>query len=238
MLARCLIAKHCLYGVDKNPKAVELGRWSLWLAMENPDIPLDYFDQNLKYGDAVVGCTVEQISAFDWSQKDNTQSKLNPLIQELKMQRLKLLEEGVVDTQNIVEHIESISYRAKKTGDLLVACVWAGGSRVQVQKRIQGIRLEINQLLRGDFSEDATQLLDDFERGEFGFKPFHWELEFPEVFFDTECRVLTLFGESTVYGKGDDSCQQWKGIYQNSSAKIGNMHMDKVTCAPSSFTDG
>ena len=84
VLARCLIAKHCLYGVDKNPKAVELGRWSLWLAMENPDIPLDYFDQNLKYGDAVVGCTVEQISVFDWSQKDNTQSKLNPLIQKIK----------------------------------------------------------------------------------------------------------------------------------------------------------
>ena len=156
MLARCLIAKHCLYGVDKNPRAVELARWSLWLAMENPDIPLDNFDQNLKYGDAVVGCTVEQISVFDWSQKDNTQSKLNPLIQKIKTQRLKVLEERVVDAQNILKHIESISHQAKRTGDLLVACIWAGGSRVQVQKRIKRIRLEISQLLRGDFSEEAT----------------------------------------------------------------------------------
>jgi type I restriction-modification system DNA methylase subunit len=40
--ARRLVAQHCLYGVDKNPMAVDLSKLSLWLATLAKDHPFTF----------------------------------------------------------------------------------------------------------------------------------------------------------------------------------------------------
>src|SRR4029079_5572614 len=52
---RRLIAERCLYGVDLNPMAVQLGRLSLWLATLAADRPLSFLDHRLVTGDSVIG---------------------------------------------------------------------------------------------------------------------------------------------------------------------------------------
>lgn len=45
----------CVYGVDKNPLAVELCKVALWLEAYVPGQPLNFLDHHIKCGDAIVG---------------------------------------------------------------------------------------------------------------------------------------------------------------------------------------
>jgi uncharacterized protein (DUF433 family) len=49
------VIKNCIYGVDKNPLAVELCKVALWLEAHNPGEPLNFLDHHIKSGDAIVG---------------------------------------------------------------------------------------------------------------------------------------------------------------------------------------
>ena len=64
--ARRLVARNCLYGVDRNPVAVDLAKLSLWLATLAKDHPLTFLDHAFRHGDSLVGLTLEQIQAFHW----------------------------------------------------------------------------------------------------------------------------------------------------------------------------
>jgi len=52
--ARDVVA-HCLYGVDKNPLAVELCRVALWLEAHCEGKPLTFLDHRIRCGDSLVG---------------------------------------------------------------------------------------------------------------------------------------------------------------------------------------
>ncbi|MEI8167340.1 MAG: hypothetical protein WCG26_13245, partial [Chloroflexales bacterium] len=54
-LARRLIADRCLYGVDKNPLAVEMAKLSLWLVTLQKDRPFSFLDHALRAGDSLLG---------------------------------------------------------------------------------------------------------------------------------------------------------------------------------------
>ncbi|WP_407062872.1 Eco57I restriction-modification methylase domain-containing protein [Chloracidobacterium aggregatum] len=49
------VVSHCLYGVDKNPLAVELCRVALWLEAHCTNKPLTFLDHHIKCGDSLVG---------------------------------------------------------------------------------------------------------------------------------------------------------------------------------------
>ena len=49
------VIKSSIYGVDKNPLAVELCKVALWLEAHNPEEPLNFLDHHIKCGDAIVG---------------------------------------------------------------------------------------------------------------------------------------------------------------------------------------
>jgi len=49
------IVSHCIYGVDKNPLAVDLCRVALWLESHTADKPLTFLDHRIRPGDSLVG---------------------------------------------------------------------------------------------------------------------------------------------------------------------------------------
>jgi hypothetical protein len=51
------VVKHCIYGVDVNPLAVELAKVSLWLEAVEPGKALGFLDAHIKCGDALIGAT-------------------------------------------------------------------------------------------------------------------------------------------------------------------------------------
>ncbi len=64
-LARRLVADRCLYGVDKNPLAVEMGKLSLWLTTLQKGVPFTFLDHALRSGDSLLGITsLEQLKSW------------------------------------------------------------------------------------------------------------------------------------------------------------------------------
>jgi len=55
MLVRRMILKRVIYGVDKNPMAVELAKVSLWLHTFTVGAPLSFLDHHLRCGDSLFG---------------------------------------------------------------------------------------------------------------------------------------------------------------------------------------
>jgi hypothetical protein len=54
---QCLrdVVAHCIYGVDKNPMAVELCKVALWIEAVDPGKPLSFLDAHIQCGDSLVG---------------------------------------------------------------------------------------------------------------------------------------------------------------------------------------
>jgi hypothetical protein len=49
------VVRHCIYGVDKNPLAVELCKVALWIESHAEGKPLAFLDHHIKCGDSLVG---------------------------------------------------------------------------------------------------------------------------------------------------------------------------------------
>jgi hypothetical protein len=57
-IIRRMVLKRCVYGVDKNPMAVELAKVSLWLHTFTVGAPLSFLDHHLRVGDSLFGAWV------------------------------------------------------------------------------------------------------------------------------------------------------------------------------------
>lgn len=66
---RLMIAGNCLYGVDKNPLAVDLAKVSIWLATAAARQPLTFLDHRFRVGDALLGLTAEEVVSPYYSGK-------------------------------------------------------------------------------------------------------------------------------------------------------------------------
>ena len=52
-----IVVSRCIFGVDRNPMAVELARTALWLEGFEEGCPLGFLDHHLQVGDALLGLT-------------------------------------------------------------------------------------------------------------------------------------------------------------------------------------
>ncbi|PZO55798.1 MAG: hypothetical protein DCF16_01620 [Alphaproteobacteria bacterium] len=58
-IVRRTILKRCIYGVDKNPMAVELAKVALWLHTFTVGAPLSFLDHHLRCGNSLLGAWVK-----------------------------------------------------------------------------------------------------------------------------------------------------------------------------------
>jgi len=67
-IVRRMVLKRCVYGVDKNPMAVELAKVALWLHTFTVGAPLSFVDHHLRAGDSLFGLwvrdAIDQASAL------------------------------------------------------------------------------------------------------------------------------------------------------------------------------
>jgi hypothetical protein len=59
-IVRRMVLKRCVYGVDKNPMAVELAKVALWLHTFTVGAPLSFIDHHLRTGDSLFGLWLRQ----------------------------------------------------------------------------------------------------------------------------------------------------------------------------------
>ena len=63
-LLRRQVARHCVYGADRNRVAVELARLAIWVHTFVPGLPLSLLDHNLVHGDSLTGVgTLDEVAA-------------------------------------------------------------------------------------------------------------------------------------------------------------------------------
>ena len=66
-IVRRMVLKRVVYGVDKNPMAVELAKVALWLHSFTVGAPLSFLDHHLRCGDSILGAwtrrTVDRAAA-------------------------------------------------------------------------------------------------------------------------------------------------------------------------------
>jgi hypothetical protein len=63
-ICRRLVAVHCLYGVDRNPLAIELAKLSLWLESYAEGLPLTFLDHRLVQGDSLSAPFFAQLTTL------------------------------------------------------------------------------------------------------------------------------------------------------------------------------
>lgn len=71
-MARRLVAERSLYGVDKNPMAVEMAKLSLWLITLDKERPFTFLDHALCCGDSLLGVNLKQFER--WSMKPDAET--------------------------------------------------------------------------------------------------------------------------------------------------------------------
>lgn len=57
LVARRAVTDHCLYGVDRNPMALEMAKLSLWLTTMAKERPFTFLDHQVRCGDSLLGIT-------------------------------------------------------------------------------------------------------------------------------------------------------------------------------------
>ncbi len=99
-LCRRMVAAHCLYGVDKNPLAVELAKVSLWIESHAEGMPLTFLDHRLVVGDSLTG-------PF-WHHLIMKPSNPKEPISNLFTQNLILkFQQSLADALSLVKHLEA-----------------------------------------------------------------------------------------------------------------------------------
>lgn len=184
IFARRLVAQKCLYGVDRNPLAVDLAKLSLWLVTLAKDHPLTFLDHALRAGDSLVGLSRKQIGAFDWKAGGSDFAALTTREALKKVGRLRrqIREAGeeVPDHERraLWKDAEDELSSVRLYGDLVVAAFFAEAKPAAREQERKRVATDV----RNRRAEDHRNWIKALREESPPLAPFHWEIEFPEVF--------------------------------------------------------
>jgi hypothetical protein len=229
--ARRLVAQRCLYGVDKNPMAVDLAKLSLWLATLAKDHPFTFLDHALRCGDSLVGLTRRQIADFHW--KPAPQRVFGQEVIEQRIQTATRCRQAILDAGDFVTPLEKAGKLAEAesaispvrfAGNLVVAAFFAEENDRKRQTQRDGLVAQLSEYLRtGNMNLRPTKAEQALRSGPKGISPFHWEIEFPEVFgrgnpgFDCIVGNPPFAGKNTIIEGHADGYLDWlKAIHPES----------------------
>ena len=187
-LARRRVALSCLYGVDHNPVAVDLTKLSLCLLTLSKDDELPFLDHAIRHGDSMVGLSFRQVDAFHWDgDKPNFQ-------EGLELMKIRENFELSVSLQEKMRHAtESDSYF--RSHDL-----WTSTKEAQAPLRFyanlitsaffyssrkggkESKRIELSQSLLDGTAWNCRHQYSTIRYEMAEVKPFHWMIEFPDIF--------------------------------------------------------
>ena len=234
--ARRLVAQRCLYGVDKNPLATDLAKLSLWLATLARDHEFSFLDHALKSGDSLVGLTEAQIAAVHW---DTSKPGL-PLFRQLVKQRVAEAMKGRAEIQTAPDDtaraIQEARHRALEArlrdvrlmGDAVIGAFFYADKPKAREKQ----RADVESWLTGSLAADwdkLTTMAATLKQGVHPLTPFHWEIEFPEVFlrenggFDAIVGNPPFLGGTNISGANGSGYKDWLNIVTSESHGKGDL---------------
>jgi hypothetical protein len=208
-VAMRFVADRCLYGVDRNPMAVEMAKLSLWLVTLQKDRPFNFLDHALRCGDSLLGVTrLEQLEVFSLevgvklTQVPTVAHILRTAVAAAAGKRRELEAFPVLDITDaerkatLLTEADAQLAELRVLGDLLVGGTLAGEAKGTDAEALlgsarDGVAAALDSTLGADerhrrfaaLAADARRMLDLGKPGpQAPRRPFHWVLEFPEVF--------------------------------------------------------
>jgi hypothetical protein len=210
LTAMRLVAERCLYGVDVNPLAVEIAKVSLWLTTLRRDRPFTFVDHALRCGDSLLGLTsLNQLEALALKPEEASSILLEPAreairatLDEVRQLREQIESTDAVDLREVEAKTAALGSAdrelgsLKTVGDIIVGAALeeaAGKSRAAtvVEGAVEEIYAALavtcadrnDALLERVKAQAGDALLAGSAPGALDPpRPFHWALEFPEVF--------------------------------------------------------
>lgn len=202
VIARRLIAERCLYGVDLNPLAVELAKLSIWLVTLAKGRPFGFLDHNLRCGDSLLGIhRLEQLTELSMLPTGKGQQRLfgqniEQAVREAIELRQWLHQMPIRDIRD-VEAMARLDADARQKvevpeciADAFIAEVFAsGGNGPVLENTLASLTIQAGQAINGDRDvlvsmrrRSVATLSSDLTADKPKRQPFHWPLEFPEIF--------------------------------------------------------
>jgi hypothetical protein len=204
-LLKRAVLKRCVYGVDLNPMAVELAKVSLWLDAFTLGAPLSFLDHHLKPGNSLIGARVAEVQqALEGDLTLFSQNKFAGVMLATDLIRqVSYLSDNTPEQtrQSAQAYREARDHLApyKRVLDVYTSR-WFGNTPSKSKKSgtfdptVEFLRRDDTQAWLEDPDSPANRLPDDdyMQAGKVARTAlqaakekcfFHWELEFPEVFF-------------------------------------------------------
>jgi hypothetical protein len=203
MYYKRLVVERCLYGVDLNPLAVELAKLSLWLHTVSKDKALSFLDHHLRCGNSLIGARIEddlattppELDSRGRVKKRDTRQLVLGFTETLTATHLhylldtfrKIMEAPTGDAET--ERMKDRWYRemdAARDKYRAVANIWLApyfGVQMtpehyaQAVNALRGTDADWQSLIQQSWFQIAQAVAQSK-------RFFHWELEFPEIFFD------------------------------------------------------
>jgi hypothetical protein len=226
VIARRLIAERCLYGVDLNPLAVELAKLSIWLVTLAKGRPFGFLDHNLRCGDSLLGIhRLDQLTGLSMTPSGKGQQRLfgkniEKAVHEAIELRQQLREIPIRDIHDVevMARLDSDARlridASERVADALVGEVLATGQiATSLERGLASLSILAGQIFNDENSaigtleaRSKTTLAVGLPAGKSTRIPFHWPLEFPEVFVRQRPGFDALVGNPPFIGN-----RLWKG---------------------------
>ena len=208
------VAERCLYGVDLNPTAVQLARLSLWLSTLAADRPLTFLDHHLAVGNSLIGAWLADLSMPPQFTKslgalplledqigEDLGVRVMPARLSLALEPSNTLEAVRRKERTLADLVHVEGPLARWTAACDAWCAAAMWNRSPLSPAL--IREWIALATGAATSLPPAQLRSSLDKARAvvtAHSPFHWELAFPEVFFDANGRAAESPGFDAVIG--------------------------------------
>ena len=235
VIARRLIAERCLYGVDLNPLAVELAKLSIWLVTLAKGRPFGFLDHNLRCGDSLLGIhRLDQLTELSMVPTGKGQQRLfgqniQQAVHEAIELRQRLREMPIRDIHDVeaMARLDADARRKlevpERIANAFIGEVFAsGGIGTALESALASLTIQAGQAIDGDREALASMcrrsivaLSTDLPAHKPARRPFHWPLEFPEVFaherggFDGIVGNPPFLGGQRITGVTGTSFRDW-----------------------------
>lgn len=164
-------------------------RLSLWLATLARDHEFTFLDHALKSGDSLVGLTARQIGGLRWEDGQSDAAPFDGFLRERVRQVTegrRAIREAPDDIERAIQEqryraVEGLATEARLLGDATLAAFF-GVDRPRARNMAR-INLGVSASLAPEQSwPRIREAAATLAKGEHPIRPFHWEIEFPEVF--------------------------------------------------------
>ena len=243
------VVEACIYGVDLNPLAVELAKLSLWLTCIAADEPLNFLDHHLRVGNSLLWANPDEMHHLATASEEekeqpafNVGPQLAATLRAVIAETVHIEETASTDMEMVkAKETRWKNVRKKLDPFLYVANVWVGALDALPITDLDYRSLALFAVAPEDLTHEdklkakelCHSLGKDIASKSSVLTPFHWHLEFPDVFFESEgrpraqadCGFDALLGNPPYVSTHTSAEQAWRRALEKRAGYLEDLYL-------------